>query len=382
MAEEPRIPPRVFVSSTYYDLKQVRSDLRRFIEDDLGYTALLSEYDSFPVDPDASTIENCMRRVRDDTDVLVLIIGSRHGFVPDGNARSIVNMEYVAAREAGIPVFAFIEASVLPLYDAWCANHDIDLRGQLNDMRLLPFIQSVRETDGTWMHPFAYAQEIIDALRRQMAFRSRRALRFLSRLERREDQSVLAEMSGAAVRMALDAQLGWVGEVFSSCLQHGIDSWARQREDYEHEIAIGPGEAVPEGYEQGWAQAQIDAALRMMRGMNNFINVRLMKALAEEDLGALVRGAASLVELYREAMEWSHRIRCASVSERWQPVQQELARSTVDVVHQLETLGPRLSQEMRAAIEAAQAGEDVEVNIVVTITMPNRDRLSALMDCL
>lgn len=47
--------PSIFVSSTCYDLKQIRRDIREFIEADLGYEAILSEYDSFPIDPDKVT---------------------------------------------------------------------------------------------------------------------------------------------------------------------------------------------------------------------------------------------------------------------------------------------------------------------------------------
>ena len=35
--------PSIFVSSTCYDLKQIRQDIREFIEADLGYEAILSE---------------------------------------------------------------------------------------------------------------------------------------------------------------------------------------------------------------------------------------------------------------------------------------------------------------------------------------------------
>ncbi|MDT2984061.1 DUF4062 domain-containing protein [Enterococcus casseliflavus] len=39
--------PTVFISSTCYDLKQIRSDLKKVIENDLGFEVLLSEYSSW-----------------------------------------------------------------------------------------------------------------------------------------------------------------------------------------------------------------------------------------------------------------------------------------------------------------------------------------------
>ena len=60
--------PSIFVSSTCYDLKQIRQDIREFIEADLGYEAILSEYDSFPIDSDKDTINNCLRVVEQRAD--------------------------------------------------------------------------------------------------------------------------------------------------------------------------------------------------------------------------------------------------------------------------------------------------------------------------
>lgn len=46
--------PTVFISSTCYDLKQIRVDLHNFIDEQLGYEAILSEFDSFPLEPEIS----------------------------------------------------------------------------------------------------------------------------------------------------------------------------------------------------------------------------------------------------------------------------------------------------------------------------------------
>ena len=44
-------PPNVFVSSTMYDLSELRAQLRKFVAG-LGWHAVMSEHDSFPIDPD------------------------------------------------------------------------------------------------------------------------------------------------------------------------------------------------------------------------------------------------------------------------------------------------------------------------------------------
>ena len=83
--------PSVFVSSTCYDLKQIREDLKIFISEQLGYAAVLSEYDSFPIDPLLNTVDNCIRAVKERADVFVLIIGNRYGYETD-NGKSITEL--------------------------------------------------------------------------------------------------------------------------------------------------------------------------------------------------------------------------------------------------------------------------------------------------
>ncbi len=53
---------RIFVSSTCYDLAPVREDLRNHIIQ-LGHDPILSEYPSFPINPDDTAITNCTKNV-------------------------------------------------------------------------------------------------------------------------------------------------------------------------------------------------------------------------------------------------------------------------------------------------------------------------------
>ena len=52
--------PRVFVSSSYYDMKHVRSSLDNFIES-LGFESVLSEKGDIAYSPDVPLDESCYR---------------------------------------------------------------------------------------------------------------------------------------------------------------------------------------------------------------------------------------------------------------------------------------------------------------------------------
>ena len=100
--------PRVFISSTYYDLRHIRASLEQFVGS-LGYEPILSDKGAIAYTPDAALDESCYREVRN-SDVFVLIVGGRYGsatseqegLVPTGfydQYDSITRQEYVTAAE-------------------------------------------------------------------------------------------------------------------------------------------------------------------------------------------------------------------------------------------------------------------------------------------
>ena len=104
--------PKVFVSSTCYDLAEERSQLERFIYS-YGFQPILSEYSGVYYDPDEHTHEACVSEVKN-ADIFILIISGRFGGQHiDGKGESITQAEYNEARKLNIPIFAFVKSDVL-----------------------------------------------------------------------------------------------------------------------------------------------------------------------------------------------------------------------------------------------------------------------------
>jgi Domain of unknown function (DUF4062) len=103
--------PRVFISSTFYDLKQIRSDLELFIRD-IGYDPVLHERGAIPYGTKEKLEEYCYREINQ-VEILVSVIGGRFGSQSDHQPYSISQQELKTAYELGVQVYIFVEAQVL-----------------------------------------------------------------------------------------------------------------------------------------------------------------------------------------------------------------------------------------------------------------------------
>jgi uncharacterized protein DUF4062 len=90
--------PTVFVCSTIYDFRDLRSALKLWLEE-YGYEVLLSEFNDFPQLPDQNSYTSCLQAI-DQSDFFILFIGSRvGGWYDQANRVSITRMEYRYAYE-------------------------------------------------------------------------------------------------------------------------------------------------------------------------------------------------------------------------------------------------------------------------------------------
>ena len=111
-------PPNVFVSSTMYDLSDLRSQLRQFIEG-LGWIAVMAEHGSFAIDVNQTTVNNSLRNVRENADIFVMVVGARYGSIDPNTDTSVTNLEFLEARARGIPTYVFGDGAVLAQLSVW-----------------------------------------------------------------------------------------------------------------------------------------------------------------------------------------------------------------------------------------------------------------------
>ena len=203
--------PRVFVSSTYYDLKHLRSSIENFIEQ-LGYEPVLSEKDSIAYLPDATLDESCYREAKS-ADLFVLIIGGRYGSAASDQPKttnidfyeryeSITKREYESACERDIPAFILIEQAVDAEYQTFLNNKDNRTikYAHVDSVNIFHFIESIRDKQrNNPIKLFAKYSEIEGWLRDQWAGTFRELIQRISGGSRiREIDTKVADLAQTA----------------------------------------------------------------------------------------------------------------------------------------------------------------------------------------
>lgn len=114
--------PRVFISSTFYDLQQIRANIDQFIED-LGYESVRNEEGDIPYGNEERLEEYCYKEIRG-VDILVNIIGGRYGSVSSKAGYSITQQELRTALDENKQVYIFIQKDVFYEYRTYLLNKD------------------------------------------------------------------------------------------------------------------------------------------------------------------------------------------------------------------------------------------------------------------
>lgn len=185
--------PRVFVSSTFFDLKHVRDDLDRFIRE-LGYEAIRYEKGEIPYGKEKSPESYSYVEV-DSCDIFVTIIGGRFGSTSiDDPEYSITQLEIKRAIEKNIPTYIFVEKNVLSEFSTYELNKENEdvVYKYIDDLQVFKFIEYLHKLKrNNPITAFEGSEDITEFLRLQW---SGLFQRYLSQQQRIQEIETLVEM--------------------------------------------------------------------------------------------------------------------------------------------------------------------------------------------
>lgn len=162
--------PRVFISSTFYDLRLVRLELDKFLRV-LGYEPVRNETGDIPYGKTEALENYCYKEIGN-VDILISIIGSRFGSSSEGDrARSISNVELKTALKENKHVFIFIEKNVFIEYETYLLNKDKEIEYKyVDNPNIYRFIEEIKALpNNNNIKEFETADDITSYLREQFA---------------------------------------------------------------------------------------------------------------------------------------------------------------------------------------------------------------------
>ena len=193
--------PRIFISSTFYDLQQIRYELDKFIES-FGYEPVRNEEGDIPYDKDDELQEYCYREISN-VDILISVIGGRYGsraVVEEGIEAeySVTQKEIKTALEKNKLVYLFIEKNVLTEYETYVLNRgrdDVNYKfvDNINIYKFLDEIKSLSRNNN--IKGFETADEIKSYLKEQWAGLFKQ---YITDADKFREQRVLSDINETA----------------------------------------------------------------------------------------------------------------------------------------------------------------------------------------
>lgn len=358
----------IFISSTCYDLSQLRSDIRDFAQA-IGFEPILSEFDSFPINPSQNTIQNCLGVVRDKADIFVLIIGNRYGSTTEAG-KSVTNLEYMEAVSRGIPIYVFVKREIISLLPIWKSNPNADFSATVDSPKLLEFVSKLRDGGEIWVSPFSSAQEIIQTLRQQLSYLFADSLALRKKIKPTEER--LLAMSPGALQIYIERPVGWEFLVFAKLLQDGITSHSRRRLDLELGITFDKVVDIKDWKAAfAWQSYKVEQILQIVNSLTQAFNGGVSKAVGEPgqagDIDRIAHVASRIAEGYVQIIEWSLEFHRLLIDPELEKLVSLASRFGTSVLREIEDF----SDSLFSNVEIALAEQHKTVDITLKLSAPD-----------
>lgn len=191
--------PRVFISSTFYDLRFIREELANFVRS-YNFEPVLFEQGDVGYIHGKNLDESCYKEMNH-ADMVILIIGGRYGSPASGEVQedfkeylSVTRKEFNTAVEENIPVYVFVDANVYSEYNVYAKNKAVFESGEAkihfaatDNINVFRFIDAIFMLKYICVTGFAEAQDIKNFLKKQWADMFKEYLLLLKEKSNREN---------------------------------------------------------------------------------------------------------------------------------------------------------------------------------------------------
>ena len=363
---------KIFISSTCYDLTQIRQDLKDSIAA-MGHIPITSENKDFPVNPTASTVENCIEAVKNEADIFILIIGNRYGYKIE-SGKSITNLEFLAALQKKIPVYSFTLKSLIHYLPLWKKNPEMDFSECVDDTKVFEFVDDVRSKQGMWNFEFETAQDIIDILKSQLSILFSSTLAERQVLKTTVEDSILSNLSGKAMEILLRRPDSFEMRVFMQMMSDEIGKYSFLKNDCTYSICINKGVSLKDPSKciswQSDKLQDLNASIKMLNNLFSAFEHYYGEPGVPSDIKGLYYVAVRYGELYGHLLQWVIDVKSTDVCEECKTLNDLFAELPKAVINQLESYpvdAMKAIERSIADVDSGKLAKGSEVSLVLHV---------------
>lgn len=327
----------IFVSSTCYDLSQLRTNIYDFIIES-GHNPILSEFNSFPVSPDLNAVENCIKNVKENADILVLVVGNRYGSIIE-TGRSITNTEFLTAKQKGIPVFCFIDKTALNALSFWKDNKDGNFTKFVDNTKIFEFIDDIRTKKNIWVFPFEQSKEIIETLKIQLSYLFKDSLKVKSIFDKNIDDFFKLNLSEKCLKILIERNDCYEFEFLYQTLIDQIEKKEFLKNDIEYSILVEPKHYIQDVDElTNWASNRFNSIEIIISNLNNLfplLNKFINEPGKSSDLKGLYYTSTKYSQIFEQLINWMIEVKSTYITEEYSDLKIHLAEMASEIVEDL-----------------------------------------------
>lgn len=274
----------------------------------MGFEAMLSEFDSFPIEPCVGTFENCLNNVDKCADFFVLIVGTRYGYITD-SGKSITNLEYLHAKAKGIPMFIFVSKQLYNNLPLWRSNKQADFSSIVDNTKIFEFVSEIYDEAHQWVYTYENVRDIKMTMRNQLCLIFSSGLNFQKISKEPQYEVLKNDLPANAVRVLIEKPYAWEYKFFAYVLKDEFDKLQEHKWDYKYEVFDGhitkrePLELIEDIYEK---ITEIIKYINVLKTVtNSIIQDAIGKPGVPSDLQMMIYTSKRIAFIYKRLVGWS-----------------------------------------------------------------------------
>ena len=330
---------------------------------DSGHNPILSEFNSFPVSPDLNAVENCIKNVKENADILILVVGNRYGSVIE-NGKSITNTEFLTAKQKGIPVFCFIDKSALNSLSFWKDNKDADFTKFVDNKKIFEFIDDIRTKRNLWVFPFEQSKEIIETLKIQLSYLFKESLKLKSILDKNIDDFLKLNLSEKCLKILIEKNTFFELEFLCQTFIDEIEKKEFLKNDIEYSILVEPKHFIKDIQElTNWGSNRLNSIITIVENLNNLFPL-IYKFINEKgkpsDIKGLYYTSVKYSQIFEQLLNWIIEVKSTHISEEYSDLKIYLAEMVSDVMKDIWNFPYKIKTQIEETKEKHLNGETIE----------------------